>query len=238
MSFFAVEPTQDSQQIIQSSAFWPDIDTAKLRATMRLDGTVTDERLIHSTINAVSSVNSELKEWRQGKLTEGYEAKISNLENQNQELSDKVNTVATIDREILKNKFEQREDVIRKQTESRIQAERNSFEAKETKLRQNMAQLQKNYDKKMSTLQSKTNLETKKMSLDFQNKLQEQKNRLTQKIDQNQINFEREMARVEAANESEKSNLIAQYEERIKQLEDISKNKLLEIEEFNRMQKA
>ena len=74
MSFFAVEPTQDSQQIIQSSDFWPDIDTAKLRATMRLDGTVTDERLIHSTINAVSSVNSELKEWRQQKVTEGYES--------------------------------------------------------------------------------------------------------------------------------------------------------------------
>jgi|TARA_Y100001963_G_scaffold160241_1_gene269524 hypothetical protein len=74
VSFFAVEPTQDSQQIIQSSDFWPDIDTAKLRATMRLDGTVTDERLIHSTINAVSSVNSELKEWRQQKVTEGYES--------------------------------------------------------------------------------------------------------------------------------------------------------------------
>lgn len=61
MSFFAVEPTQDNQQIIQSSVFWPDIDTAKLRAAMRLDGTVTNERLIHSTINAVSSVNSEPK---------------------------------------------------------------------------------------------------------------------------------------------------------------------------------
>lgn len=72
MSFFAVEPTQDDQQIIQSSAFWPDIDTAKLRETMRLDGTVTDPRLIHSTISAVSSVNSELSQWRQEKQAEGH----------------------------------------------------------------------------------------------------------------------------------------------------------------------
>ncbi|WP_372941399.1 head completion/stabilization protein [Shewanella sp.] len=74
MSFFAVEPTQDNQHIIQSSDFWPNIDTAQLRATMRLDGTVTDERLIHSAINAVSSVNSELKEWMQDKKTAGYDS--------------------------------------------------------------------------------------------------------------------------------------------------------------------
>lgn len=72
MSFFAVEPTQDDQQIIKSSAFWPDIDTAKLRETMRLDGTVTDPRLVHSAISAVSSVNSELAQWRKEKQAEGH----------------------------------------------------------------------------------------------------------------------------------------------------------------------
>lgn len=77
MSFFAVEPTQDNQNVITSSAFWPSVDTAKLRDTMRLDGTVTDERLVHATINAVSAVNSELSEWRKQHQDDGHETLAS-----------------------------------------------------------------------------------------------------------------------------------------------------------------
>ncbi|MGI2144462.1 head completion/stabilization protein [Shewanella frigidimarina] len=63
MSFIATAPSS-APKTITNSEFWPDIDLAKLRDAMRLDGTVTNERLEHSAINAVLQVNIDLKMWR------------------------------------------------------------------------------------------------------------------------------------------------------------------------------
>ncbi|ABX50078.1 head completion protein [Shewanella baltica OS195] len=63
MSFIAPAPSS-APKTITNSEFWPDIDLAKLREAMRLDGTVTNERLEHSAINAALQTNSDLKDWR------------------------------------------------------------------------------------------------------------------------------------------------------------------------------
>ncbi|MGP3147072.1 head completion/stabilization protein [Serratia bockelmannii] len=47
-----------------NSAFWPEIDTSKLRASVRLDGEVTPERLTHAAVEAMTRVNDELKAWK------------------------------------------------------------------------------------------------------------------------------------------------------------------------------
>lgn len=71
MSFIA-PATSATASIITNGPFWPDIGPDELRKTMRLDGTVTNERLEHAVINAALQVNSDLKNWRIGNQLLGY----------------------------------------------------------------------------------------------------------------------------------------------------------------------
>ena len=69
--FIANAPTAPAEGEITSNPFWPAISLPDLRATVRLDGTVTTERLKHSAIDAVTSVNRDLAEWRTARQNEG-----------------------------------------------------------------------------------------------------------------------------------------------------------------------
>ncbi len=72
MSFITTSPLPETATtIITNSTFWPDIDLSQLRDAIRIDGTVTDERLTHAVINAISSVNRDLSAWRQEQQTAG-----------------------------------------------------------------------------------------------------------------------------------------------------------------------
>ena len=57
---------------IRSGSFWPEIDPAAARAAMRLDGTVTAERLRGALIEAIASVNSQLADWRRRQQADGF----------------------------------------------------------------------------------------------------------------------------------------------------------------------
>lgn len=58
--------------IIQNAPFWPDVDLAVLSEVCRKDGTVTAARLRQAVINAMSSINRELSDWRQTQLAAGF----------------------------------------------------------------------------------------------------------------------------------------------------------------------
>ncbi|CAN0621059.1 Phage head protein [Burkholderia multivorans] len=59
----ASAPTPEAD-VIENNGFFPDVSIAALRATTRLDGTVTYERVRDATIDAIRSANAELKAWR------------------------------------------------------------------------------------------------------------------------------------------------------------------------------
>lgn len=63
--------TAEDGAAIASSPFWPEIDPVAARAAMRLDGTVTAERLRAALIEAIASVNAELGNWRRARQAEG-----------------------------------------------------------------------------------------------------------------------------------------------------------------------
>lgn len=69
MSFVATGETADLT--LTNDGWWPDIDVAVLRATLRLDGTVTDARLKASTVNAMLSVNRELRAFKERHVAAG-----------------------------------------------------------------------------------------------------------------------------------------------------------------------
>src|SRR5580692_8713967 len=58
--------------IVTNDGWFPDIDMNALRASMRLDGTATHERLRDATIDAIASINAELGTWRAAQVAAGY----------------------------------------------------------------------------------------------------------------------------------------------------------------------
>lgn len=75
MSGFVVTvPAADRAEApIASSAFWPEVDPVAVREAMRIDGTVTPERLRAALVEAIGSVNAELAAWRLQRNAEGID---------------------------------------------------------------------------------------------------------------------------------------------------------------------
>jgi hypothetical protein len=73
MSFVAVSvpPAAPASAVIENDGFFPDIDPSAARARMRIDGTVTPERLTAALTEAAASVNRQLAVWKQARLEAG-----------------------------------------------------------------------------------------------------------------------------------------------------------------------
>lgn len=70
--FIATAPTAPDEGEIANSPFWPAISLADLRETVRLDGTVTTARITHAVVDAITSVNRDLADWRSARQAEGH----------------------------------------------------------------------------------------------------------------------------------------------------------------------
>lgn len=57
---------------IRNTGFFPDVDLNDLRETVRLDGTVSHPRLYHAAVEAITSTNRDLREWRLLQQAAGY----------------------------------------------------------------------------------------------------------------------------------------------------------------------
>lgn len=60
--------------LISSDPFWPGIDLDDLRATLRIDSSVSAARLETAVVAAIIGVNRELSTWRMAKLAAGITA--------------------------------------------------------------------------------------------------------------------------------------------------------------------
>ncbi|AZR21954.1 head completion/stabilization protein [Xanthomonas vasicola] len=72
--FTATGTTSATPDAIANAPFWPAIAPASVRASMRLDGTVTDARLRHAIVAAMLAVNDALDAWAQAQQAAGYAA--------------------------------------------------------------------------------------------------------------------------------------------------------------------
>jgi hypothetical protein len=77
MSGFVAGGTVASGQLV-SDPFWPAIDLDQVRARIRLDSSVTTERLKSAVIAAAITVNRELAGYRYAQVTSGY-ATLANV---------------------------------------------------------------------------------------------------------------------------------------------------------------
>jgi len=59
-----VAPADATDTTITNDGWWPDVGSAKARDILRLDGTVTEARLVDALVSAIGSTNAELADWR------------------------------------------------------------------------------------------------------------------------------------------------------------------------------
>ena len=71
MSGFIATGTAE-QFTLTNDGFWPDLDADHLRASLRMDGTVSNARLEVAAVNAILSVNRELKQLKAQHQADGY----------------------------------------------------------------------------------------------------------------------------------------------------------------------
>ncbi|AJG19132.1 head completion/stabilization protein [Cupriavidus basilensis] len=71
-SFIAAAPPDTAQEIIRNDGFFPDLDVAHALKAMRLDGTVTPERLRAALVEAALSTNEELANWKARQYAAGH----------------------------------------------------------------------------------------------------------------------------------------------------------------------
>ncbi|PRD15315.1 head completion/stabilization protein [Pantoea coffeiphila] len=65
-------PAVNAEPPVKNTFFWPDIDLQRLRAALRLEGTITAERLRLAVKTAISEVNAELYDWRADQMSAGF----------------------------------------------------------------------------------------------------------------------------------------------------------------------
>lgn len=73
----ATPAAPDARKTVTNDGWFPDIDLQELREGMRLDGTVTHERLHLATVDAIASVNDELRAWKAARRAEGHSDLVS-----------------------------------------------------------------------------------------------------------------------------------------------------------------
>lgn len=74
MSFVATAnpPAATAEPVVLNDGWWPDINREQLRRDIRLDGTVTPERLLLAVEAAMWSVNAELAQWQAEQVAAGH----------------------------------------------------------------------------------------------------------------------------------------------------------------------
>lgn len=73
MSFVVTSPAADPVETpIDSGDFWPAIDPVKIRASQRIDSSITPDRLRAALIEAIASVNGELAVWKDAQILATY----------------------------------------------------------------------------------------------------------------------------------------------------------------------
>ncbi|MEC5345075.1 head completion/stabilization protein [Brenneria populi] len=60
------------EEVIKNTYFWPDIEPDRLRKLMRLESTITPDRLRHAAMTAISEVNAELFPYREAQMAAGF----------------------------------------------------------------------------------------------------------------------------------------------------------------------
>ncbi len=72
MSGFIAAASDSADSTITNDGFFSDIEPSNFRDLMRLDNTVTNARVRHALIDAITKVNTDLQSWKTQQLGKAY----------------------------------------------------------------------------------------------------------------------------------------------------------------------
>lgn len=77
MSFTAVGSIESDGAAIAGDGFYPEITPTDFRKSMRIDGTVTPQRLRNVLIEAIASVQGQLMDWASQQIRNGHNTLVA-----------------------------------------------------------------------------------------------------------------------------------------------------------------
>lgn len=198
---------------------------------------VLQERLFEQNSKQTSFLK-KVNEEKVNKITNGFEKRIVELENQNQILhQNSIDTIQAVKAEA-KDEIDRRSNIAIQSAKDQVEIERRASGQREGALRKSLNESQASFARRISSAENNQNKKLRAVTreLTTQNKRNEANFRKDTGL--NQRYFAREVERLKSASAQERSTLIGQYEDRIKQMQEVYKEKLLEVKDFNGLQNS
>tara|TARA_Y100000748_G_C15441310_1_gene467281 strand:- start:636 stop:1097 length:462 start_codon:yes stop_codon:yes gene_type:complete len=121
---------------------------------------------------------------------------------------------------------------------NQVRLERAASKEKQNALQDKIRNLEANFTEKMNEQTLANRKKVKDIQFTMEQKLKSEADRYQDIIDQNNKFMAREFQRLKMASELEKQRLVTQYEEQIKQLKDVYKERTNEIKQYNELNRA
>lgn len=203
---------------------------------------VMEKRDLEKRLRAQNSDNTiQLKDMHNSKyeiMKSNLETQIASLKNQNEaiqrsanEMVGSIRTQSAADLELQKTASEQKLNDL-------VTAERESSRVKELGLKKTMREAQAGFTKKMNEMTHSNQVKMKTLANSL---VSQAKKDVAKQQEENQVQkryFTREIERLNSASTEEREALVAQYEDRMKQMQQIYAEKLSEIKNFNKLENA
>ena len=188
-----------------------------------------------------SDTTAQLKEFHNSKfetMKANLETEIMNLKNQNEAIQrnavDMVNNIRTQSQADLERQIQSSE----RKLSDLVAAERNNSRVKELSLKKTLRESEANFRKKMNEMTHENQKQMKQLATNLTTQGKED---VAKQQEENQIQkryFTREIERLKSSSTEERQALITQYEDRMKQMQEVYAQKLSEIKNFNTLENA
>lgn len=188
-----------------------------------------------------SDTTAQLKEFHTSKfetMKANLETEIMNLRNQNEAIqrsaTDMVNNIRTKSQADLERQIAASE----RKLNDLIAAERNNSQVKEASLKKTLRDAQAEFRRKMSEMTYENQKQMKQLT---QNLTAQAKQDVAEQQQANKVQeryFMREIEKLKSSNNEERQALISQYEDRMRQMQEVYAQKLSEIKNFNTLENA
>ncbi|EKN3753324.1 head completion/stabilization protein [Yersinia enterocolitica] len=105
----APRPDKTAEPVIENTFFWPAVDPIKLRELLRLEGTVTAERLRFTIKGAMAEINAELFDYRRQQMAIGCKAlgdvQAEQMDGENMQLAEYQRAVCAVTAALLAERY-------------------------------------------------------------------------------------------------------------------------------------
>ncbi|MBD65424.1 MAG: hypothetical protein CME62_09465 [Halobacteriovoraceae bacterium] len=236
---------EQSNKKIQNlkEGFSKNIELAQLKARKDFEKnreeTVKEKAQLQKRLHEQNAqANSFLKKVMHDKLNKqaaSYEKRILELESQNKLLAANAQDAIRDISDQARREIERQREISLNTARDQVNRERRDGEQKEQDLRLKLNKTQAEFQHKLNEMTLRNNKRLKEATKKLEIEKAEMLKKHQDIKDQDRKFFERELARMKSSSEAEKEILISQYEGRINELVKLQREKIKELQEFDKL---